>query len=325
MSTTTTDRRLGLTGNVPIKRPCKAATTANITLSGAQTIDGISVTDGDRVLVWNQTTGSQNGVYDASTGTWTRSIDFDGSYDAVQGTLVFVNQGTLYAGSFFQIQTADTFVIGTDSLTFAQVGPTVGSFTSLTISSNVNIGGTLTSSGTVTTSSGLTVSGTATLSSALNATGVATFSSSSTFSKSINASSALNVTGYLTASASAIFSGAVTMSSALNVSGLATLSSSLVVTGGVSLSSGLTVANTLTASTGVSLINGSSAPANGSSNYGVRLTGTAGFGVYVGSSAPTLSAAQGSLYLRTEGGTSLTRAYINTAGTSVWTAILTNS
>jgi len=52
-------------------------------------------------------------------------------------------------------------------------------------------------------------------------------------------------------------------------------------------------------------------------------TSTAGLGVYFGSGAPTVSAAQGSLYLRTDGSSTSTRAYINTNGTTDWTAITT--
>src|SRR5262245_18827628 len=55
----------------------RAATTANITLSGTQTIDGVAVVAGDRVLVKNQTTASENGVYVVAAGAWTRATDAD--------------------------------------------------------------------------------------------------------------------------------------------------------------------------------------------------------------------------------------------------------
>src|SRR5574343_963665 len=54
---------------------CRAATTANITLSGTQTIDGVSVIAGDRVLVKNQSTASANGIYVVAAGAWSRSSD----------------------------------------------------------------------------------------------------------------------------------------------------------------------------------------------------------------------------------------------------------
>jgi len=59
------------------KGSCSAATTANISLSGLQTIDGYTLLANDRVLVKNQTTSSQNGIYVASSGAWSRSLDMD--------------------------------------------------------------------------------------------------------------------------------------------------------------------------------------------------------------------------------------------------------
>ena len=58
-----TDRATGLVGETGIKEPVRVATTANITLSGEQTIDGVAVVDGDRVLVKDQTTAANNGIY----------------------------------------------------------------------------------------------------------------------------------------------------------------------------------------------------------------------------------------------------------------------
>ena len=59
-----------------IKPPCRAATTANITLSGTQTIDSVVLIEGDRVLVKNQTISANNGIYDVSSGAWTRAADY---------------------------------------------------------------------------------------------------------------------------------------------------------------------------------------------------------------------------------------------------------
>ncbi len=115
------DRTTGLVGNAGMKVPVRAATTANITLSGEQTIDGVAVVTGDRVLVKNQTTASENGIYVADTGTWTRAKDFNGVYDIVRGSIVHVNEGTSNAGSFWEVSTADPITIGTTSLTFSRV------------------------------------------------------------------------------------------------------------------------------------------------------------------------------------------------------------
>lgn len=98
MTSVSTDRRYGINSGIAIKVPCKTATTANITLSGEQTIDTISCITGDRVLVKNQTDTTQNGIYRVDTSTWTRDVDFDGSYDVSQGTTVRVNQGNTNTG-----------------------------------------------------------------------------------------------------------------------------------------------------------------------------------------------------------------------------------
>jgi hypothetical protein len=116
-----TDRRLGLSGGVAFKAPCRVATTANITLNGLQTIDGVSLAQDDRVLVKNQSTASQNGIWNADSGDWTRAADFNGSRDVVQGTLVLVVSGTVSASTVYQLTTASP-VIGTSSLAFAVTG-----------------------------------------------------------------------------------------------------------------------------------------------------------------------------------------------------------
>lgn len=113
------DRFGGYNGDLAIKAPVKAATTANITLSGEQTIDGIVCVSGDRVLATAQTTGNLNGVYIVSTSTWTRAADFDGARDIVKGTCIPVNTGATYGAKFLQITTADPIIIGTTSLAFS--------------------------------------------------------------------------------------------------------------------------------------------------------------------------------------------------------------
>lgn len=98
----------------------------------------------------------------------------------------------------------------------------------------------------------------------------------------------------------------------------------------VTTRSNTTVTGVLTV-TGICNINGANInvanttaiPAGGAANTGVLVSSTASFGVYFGSGAPTVSAAQGSLYLRSDGSTTSTRAYINTNGSTTWTAITT--
>jgi len=118
---TAIDRLRGLSDDVAIKYPCRVATTANITLNGLQTIDGVVLASGDRVLVKNQTSGVDNGIYAANTSDWARDVDFSGPGDLAQGTLVLVVSGTASGSTVFQLTTASP-VIGTTALTFAVTG-----------------------------------------------------------------------------------------------------------------------------------------------------------------------------------------------------------
>lgn len=121
MTTTTADRRQGVNSGQAVKVAVKAATTANITLSGEQTIDGVSCVAGDRVLVKNQTTASQNGIYDVDTGAWSRSLDFAGAFNVRKGTLVYTNSGSTQASGWFVVTTSDPITIGTTSISFSRL------------------------------------------------------------------------------------------------------------------------------------------------------------------------------------------------------------
>lgn len=103
------------------KDPVRAATTANITLSGEQTIDGVAIVSGDRVLVKDQSTGSANGIYVAAAGAWTRAADFDQSSE-VLGASVFVSEGTDNGNSQWFMTTDAPITIDTTSLVWAKVG-----------------------------------------------------------------------------------------------------------------------------------------------------------------------------------------------------------
>ena len=103
------------------KSSVRACTTVNITLSGAQTIDGVSIVAGDRVLVKNQTTGSENGIYDANASTWTRSADLDEDLDAI-GFSVHIREGTVNGKKDFMLTTDGAIVVGTTAMTIEEVG-----------------------------------------------------------------------------------------------------------------------------------------------------------------------------------------------------------
>jgi len=103
-----------------VKASVRAATTANITLSGTQTIDGVDLSAGDRVLVKNQSTASQNGIYVVAAGAWARSTDADSDAEVTPGLFTFVEEGTANADSGWVLATNSVITLGSTSLAFAQ-------------------------------------------------------------------------------------------------------------------------------------------------------------------------------------------------------------
>jgi hypothetical protein len=103
-----------------VKASVKVATTANITLSGTQTIDGVSLSAGERVLVKNQSAGEENGIYVVAAGVWGRSPDADTSAKVTSGMFTFVEEGTSNADSGWVLTTNGVIVLGTTPLAFAQ-------------------------------------------------------------------------------------------------------------------------------------------------------------------------------------------------------------
>lgn len=103
-----------------VKASVRIATTANITLSGTQTIDGVSLSVGDRVLVKNQTTASQNGIYPVASGSWTRATDANDSTTVTPGLFCFVEEGTTNADTGWVLTNNGTITVDTTSLTFTQ-------------------------------------------------------------------------------------------------------------------------------------------------------------------------------------------------------------
>jgi hypothetical protein len=92
------------------------------------------------------------------------------------------------------------------------------------------------------------------------------------------------------------------------------------ITGGNVLSSAV-----ISAVGNATILSGTAVPAGGTTGAGYKLSSTANLGVFFGSGAPTLSAAQGSLYLRTDGSSTTTRMYVNTNGTTGWTNVVTSA
>jgi hypothetical protein len=104
---------------IDAKASVVAASTANLTLSGAQTIDGISVIAGDRVLVKDQTTASNNGIYLCASGSWTRTTDAD-TYAELVAAYTFVEGGTVNGNNGFICTIPTSGTLGSTSITFAQ-------------------------------------------------------------------------------------------------------------------------------------------------------------------------------------------------------------
>ena len=110
----------GVAQGLDIKEAARVATTANITLSGTQTIDGVSVVANDRVLVKNQSTASQNGLYLCKASSWVRTDDLATGADA-SSVFVFISEGSTQADQGFVCTTdKGSAVVGTNNLAFTQ-------------------------------------------------------------------------------------------------------------------------------------------------------------------------------------------------------------
>lgn len=123
MTTVAIDRFGFLTSHIlSRKQACRVATTANITLNGIQSIDGVTVSPDDRVLVKNQTNTSQNGIYLAKTGDWELADDFDQRGHVVEGTRVFVTGGATNAITEWWVTTEGRPYPGRQEIAFDNVG-----------------------------------------------------------------------------------------------------------------------------------------------------------------------------------------------------------
>lgn len=110
----------GIAQGLTWKNAVRAASTANIAaLTGALTIDGVTLVAGDRVLVKNQTTQTNNGIYVVATGAWTRALDSDTGAELV-GAAVFVDEGTINADTAWVQTAVAPITLGTTNITFVQ-------------------------------------------------------------------------------------------------------------------------------------------------------------------------------------------------------------
>ena len=105
------------------KDSVRVASTANVTVSGpGAAIDGITLSSGDRVLLKNQSTGSENGIYvfNGAASALTRATDADANAEVTAGMFVFVEEGTVNADQGFVLTTDGTITVGSTSLSFTQ-------------------------------------------------------------------------------------------------------------------------------------------------------------------------------------------------------------
>ena len=152
-----------------IKASVVASTTANITLSGTQTVDGIALVADDRCLVKNQTAAAENGIYVVAAGAWARSTDMN-TWIQVPGAFTFIETGTTLADTGWVCTSNAGGTLGVTAINFTQfsggasytagTGLTlVGSVFSLTNPVAINLGGT---AGTATPTAGAVPYGTGT-------------------------------------------------------------------------------------------------------------------------------------------------------------------
>ena len=113
--------------DIDYKQTARALTDTNITLSGGApaTVDGVSLSLHDRVLVTGQTDASENGIYYVTTvgagsnGTWARSLDANETGELNGGTIIMVTEGTNHADTQWKLTTDDPITIGSTNLNFA--------------------------------------------------------------------------------------------------------------------------------------------------------------------------------------------------------------
>jgi hypothetical protein len=114
--------------DIDYKQAVRAVTTSNVTLSGGApaTVDGVSLSLNNRILVTAQSIGSQNGIYTVTTvgsgsdGTWVRSADSNATGELPSGTIVMVTEGIIHADTQWKLITNDPIVIDTTPLIFTQ-------------------------------------------------------------------------------------------------------------------------------------------------------------------------------------------------------------
>lgn len=134
--------------NLDYKQSVRVATTSNINLSGLLTVDGITLVNGNRVLVKSQSSSINNGIYIVRSDSWLRAPDFNSNNEVTSGSLVFVEQGDDNANTFWFLSNPNPITIGTTGLIFKEFRTSPlsystsignGSTTSFTVNHNLDV------------------------------------------------------------------------------------------------------------------------------------------------------------------------------------------
>jgi len=266
------------------KQPVLCATTVSISLTGLQTLDGVTVVAGDRVLVKNQGTASQNGIYLASATAWSRAPDADVWTDLISA-ITFVETGSTLSGTAWYCT--------------AQPGGTIG--TTAVVWSNFSV------ASSYTAGTGLTLAGNAFSITNTGVTAAAYGSASKTLTATVNAQGQLT---FLAVSDIAIAN--------TQVSGLGTMStqaaSSVAITGG-------TINGTTIGGTTAGAVTGTTITATTFNGAGTGLTGTAS-SLSIGGNAATATSATTATNLA--GGSAGSLPYQSAAATTAMLAAGSN-
>lgn len=114
---------------ISIKSPVRAASTANVTIGSTgngAVMDGVTLATNDRILLKDQTTGSQNGIYDVGASALTRATDMDATGEVAPGTMVFVREGSVNGDKAFAVSSDAAITVGTTTITWVQITGTSG-------------------------------------------------------------------------------------------------------------------------------------------------------------------------------------------------------
>ncbi|TXG85771.1 MAG: hypothetical protein E6R13_01690, partial [Spirochaetes bacterium] len=250
-----------------VKESVRVISLGNITLSGYPTIDGITVSFGDRVLVNGQTDKKTNGIYVAAAASWSRASDMDQPNEINGGEFVFIRQGNLYADTGWVATLPDSQMgtIGSADIQFTQfssAGVIVAGDGLEKIGNTISIKDTLAGNGlTYTNATG--IMGVNVNSAALEINGSdevslkSTITGARTFSDYLTANGGLDVNAGLTVSGNTLLENKLTVSGLVDANGGLDVAGGVIATGGATVSGFVNLQNNLSV-TGTSSFTGAS-------------------------------------------------------------------